>query len=85
MARYVNYDEAAKYYSSDSPCDFAQFLCIREKLLTFESVEIVRCKECRYSFQSLLGELACAFHGGRVTHPDSYCSDGQTNDETRIS
>ena len=81
MARYVNLEEATSYYSTNNPNDFAQFCCIVEKLTTFESVEIVRCKECRY-FSTLLGEFACAFHGGRVTHPESYCSDGKLVDDS---
>lgn len=74
MARYINTENARIYVSN--------FVCEQmEKIPTADVVEVVRCKDCKYSFDAIMGGLWCE-HPDKImplgSNPYDFCSYGES-------
>lgn len=82
MMRLIDADKFEVYAYSNTSLDFdAGVLSVLEKLdaaPTVDAVEVVRCKDCEYSYK-FSGWRSCS-HGiccGRTVPPDFYCAEGK--------
>lgn len=84
--RLIDADKFEVYAYSNTSLDFdAGVLSVLEKLdaaPTVDAVEVVRCKDCEYSYESI-GYFICS-HGvccECIVQPDFYCAEGKRRDE----
>ena len=84
--RLIDADKFEAYSYTHTSLDFdAGVLSVLEKLdaaPTVDAVEVVRCKDCEHSYESI-GYFICS-HGvccECIVQPDFYCAEGKRRDE----
>ena len=83
MSRYIDADKIP-YVISENGCldDFAYRYDINE-VPTADVVEVVRCKDCRYSYVNHKGYLGCTLLASSLewVEPTGYCSLGERKED----